>query len=149
VVHDRKKEGGMAVRKETIRTQFTEALGPVLEPGEQVVAGAVTQSGHSPWLTSAFGALGYLIFMAFGTRLYFMAVTDRRVVLIKASILRGRPAGIRFIDARSDVQLTRVKVAAIWSRARYRRSDGKQLRLNFHRKWRDELQLIVKELATP
>ena len=105
----------MAVRKETIRTQFTEALGPVLEPGEQVVAGAVTQSGHSPWLTSAFGALGYLIFMAFGTRLYFMAVTDRRVVLIKASILRGRPAGIRF---------------------------------NFHRKWRDELQVIVKELTS-
>lgn len=138
----------MAVRKETIRAQFNEALRPVLEPEEHVVAGALTQSGPSPWLTSAFGALGYLIFMALGTRLYFMAVTDRRVVLIKASILRTRPAGVGFIDGRSDVQLTRVKVAALWSRAWYRRSDGKQLRLNFNRQWRDELQVIVKELAS-
>jgi hypothetical protein len=38
----------VAVRKETIKQQFIEALPPVLEPGEQVLGGAYGVSGPTP-----------------------------------------------------------------------------------------------------
>ena len=38
----------MAVRKDTIKQQFTEALPPVLEPGELVLGGAYGVSGPNP-----------------------------------------------------------------------------------------------------
>lgn len=137
----------MAFRKETVRAQFQEALEPVLEPGEQTVAASLTQAGPSPWLASSFGALGALIFLLLGTRYYFIAVTDRRVVMMKASMWTSRPAGLAFTDARSGVALERVKVANLWSSAWYRRPDGNRMRLNFHRLWRDDMQAVVRELT--
>jgi len=83
----------MAVRKETTRQQFTEAAAPLLEHGEQVVAGTLGRTGPSPWLSSAFGLLGFAVFALFGLRFYYLLVTDRRVLWLKASMAR-RP-GVR------------------------------------------------------
>ncbi len=102
----------MAVRRETIRSQFTEAIGRELEQDEQVVAGAFTVSGPNPMLGLAIGVVSMLLM---GMRYYYLAITDRRVILMRASMLSSRPAGLAFADPRSGVQFTDVKTAAVWS----------------------------------
>jgi hypothetical protein len=134
----------MAFRKETIKRQFAEAQTDVLEPGEGVQAASLTTSGLSPWLIAA---LGWLIMLLLGMRYYFVLVTDRRVVFMKASLLSGRPKGLAFADSRDQVSIIDVKFAGLWSSLRYRRPDGKELRLNFHRFWRDEMRALVQVLA--
>jgi hypothetical protein len=53
----------MAVRKEAVKQQFTEALPAVLEPGEQVLGGAYGMSGPNPiFAQGLFGVAGWLIF---------------------------------------------------------------------------------------
>lgn len=38
-------------------------------------------------------------------------------------------------------------MAKLWSSLRYRRPEGKEIRLNFHRIWRDEMQAVVQALG--
>jgi hypothetical protein len=93
----------MAVRKEKVKQQFTEALAGVLEPGEHVQAGAYGPSGPNPFFAAGlFGILGMLLF---GVRYYYVGVTDRRVVFMKSSFWpRDRPVSggrIRVVRSRS------------------------------------------------
>jgi hypothetical protein len=134
----------MAFRRETIKRQFDEAIPAVLDPGEQVQAGALSISGPSPWLTGVFGILFMLLL---GMRYYFVAVTDRRVLFMKASMLSGRPAGLAFADQRAAVSISDVRTGKVWNSLRYHRPEGKPLRLNFHRIWGDEMSAIVQALG--
>jgi hypothetical protein len=134
----------MAFRKETIKRQFGEAQAAVLEPGEQVEAASLTTSGPSPWLA---GLLGIIVMLLMGMRYYYVLVTDRRVVFMKASMMSGRPKGLAFADPKGQAGITQVKVAKLWSSLRYRRPEGKEIRLNFHRIWRDEMQAVVQALG--
>jgi hypothetical protein len=134
----------MAFKKETTRQQFSEAIAAELQPGERVLAGGFTVSGPSPMLAAAVGAAGMLLL---GMRSYYMAVTDRRVVMMRASGMSGRPRGLAFADPRAGVSITKVRSAAVWSHLKYRRPDGKQMRLNFHRKWRDDMEAIVQSMS--
>lgn len=130
----------MAFRKETIRQQFSEAIVSVLEPGERVTAGAYTVSGPSPWLT---GLLGVVIMLLAGMRYYFVAVTDRRVILMKASMWSQRPRGVASAYPTSSVSLSDVTMAGMWSHLRFQPAGGKRIRLNFHKFWRGEMQQVV------
>ncbi len=135
----------MALRKDTMKKQFAEALPAFLEPGEQVVAGAYTVSGPTPFLAGLVGIVG-MLFM--GMRYYFMAVTDRRVVFLKASMMTVRPKGLAWADPRSAVAISDVNAtASVWGHLRYTRADGKTIRLNFQRFWRDEMQQVVAALG--
>ncbi len=137
----------MAIRKDTIKKQFDAALPALLEPGEQVQAQTLTQSGPTPWLM---GAIGIFIMLAMGMRYYFMVVTDRRVLFMKASMWSQRPKGLAWADPRSAVALSDVDAnAVLWSHLKYRKADGSEIRLNFHRLWRDELQAAVSVLSAP
>ena len=83
----------MAVRKDTIKQQFIEALPPVLEPGEQVLGGARGVSGPNPlWAQGLLGLAGFLIF---GMRYYYVALTDRRLIFLNALVLDLAPQGVR------------------------------------------------------
>jgi hypothetical protein len=83
----------VAVRKETIKQQFIEALPPVLEPGEQVLGGAYGVSGPNPlWAQGLLGLAGFLIF---GMRYYYVALTDHRLIFLNASFWTSRPKGSR------------------------------------------------------
>jgi hypothetical protein len=134
----------MAFRKEKIKQQFTEAQAAALEPGEQVQAASLTTSGPSPWLAGAFGAL---IMLLAGMRYYYVIVTDRRVIFMKASMWTGRPKGVAWSDPRDQVQVRDVNVAKVWSRLRYRRPEGKEIRLNFHMFWKDEFKALATALG--
>ena len=136
----------MAVRRETVRKQFTEALQPLLEPGEQPLAGAWCASGPSPlWLSGLFGYLGMLVA---GVRYYFVWVTDRRVIFMKASMVSSRPKGVAWSDLRSAASVTEVKPAATWSWFKYHRpAGGKPIRLNFPRPWREDFATMTAALG--
>jgi hypothetical protein len=133
----------LAGRKEKLRQRFTEAVEPELEPGEQLVAGAYAVAGPNPWLASVIGAIGMLLM---GMRGYYVAVTDRRVMLVRATMWRSRPAGLAFAEPLASVEVTRVRSRVIWSSLRYRRPGGRRMRLNFHRIWRDDMQAFVAGL---
>lgn len=137
----------MAIRKETVKTQFTDAIQSHLEPGEQLVAGAYGASGPSPlWLSGLFGVLGMVIA---DVRYYFVWVTDRRVIFYKGSFWTARPTRIGWSDLRSAVSVTEATPAKTWSWFRYHRpAGGKPIRLNFARPWREEFAHMTAALAS-
>lgn len=138
----------MAIRKETVKQQFTEALPSVLEPGEQPAAGVYVVSGPSPWLST--GLLGLVGMLIFGVRWYYLAVTDHRVVFMKASMMTGRPQGLAWADPRSAASVSDVDLSAtVWGKLMYHRPDGKVIRLNVHRFWLDEGRAAVQALGGP
>src|SRR5438552_19151231 len=80
-------------------------------------------------------------------RIYYMAVTDRRVIFMVPSFLSGRPRGLGHADPRRAVAVSDVRRKGIWSRALYRRPDGTNLRLNFHRVWSKEMDGVLRALG--
>jgi hypothetical protein len=135
----------MAFKKNTIRQQFTEALGPLLEPGEQVRAGGYAVSGPSPLLT---GAIGIVLMLLLGMRYYYLAVTDRRVLFMRASLFSQRPKGLAFAYPVSSVSITATTMARLWSNFRLQPPGGKPIRLNFHKIWRDEMQQVARAIES-
>jgi hypothetical protein len=136
----------VAVRKETMKKQFAEAQAALLEPGERALAGSYTLSGPTPWLMSG---VGLVIMWAMGMRPLFVVVTDRRVLFIRASFWTARPKGLAFADPRAGSSISDMKRARLWSHLRYHRPGGENIRLNFHRIWRDEMQSVADTLAAP
>jgi hypothetical protein len=139
----------VAVRKETVKKQFEEALPSWLEPGERLEAGVYAVSGPNPMLAQGlFGLVGVLLF---GIRWYFVAVTDRRVLFVSASLLSGRPKGLAWADPRARVSLSDVDLkATVWGRMKYSSgSRTKPLRLNVHRFWLDEGRAVASALGAP
>ena len=139
----------MAVRKETIKQQFVEALPAVLEPGEQVQTGAFLVSGPSPmWVAGIFGLIGILLFKV---RNYYLAVTDRRVIFYAASFWASRPKALAWADPRGSVSISDVVTdAKLWNRMLFSRPGAeKPLRLNVHAFWREEMKAVVSTLSAP
>ncbi len=137
----------MAVRKEAIKQQFTEALPAVLEPGEQVQSGAYLVSGPSPmWVAGLLGLIGILLF---NVRYYYLAVTDRRVIFYAASFWSSRPKGFAWADPRGSVAISDVVTdAKLWNHMLFSRPGAaKPLRLNVHAFWREEMKGVVAALT--
>jgi hypothetical protein len=136
----------MAVRRAKIKQQFEQAIPSVLEPGEMVQAETWSLSGPSPWLI---GLLGWVVMLLMGSRYYFMVVTDRRVLFMRTSMMTSRPQGLAWADPRNAVQVHDVELGnTVWSKFRYRRPDGKEMRINIHRFWRDDGQAVVAALTS-
>jgi hypothetical protein len=137
----------MAVRRDTVRKQFEDAVQPMLEPGEHLVAGAWCASGPSPlWVQGLFGLVGMVIA---NVRYYFVWVTDRRTIFLKSSMFSSRPKGLAWADLRSAVTVEDVKPAATWSHFKYHRpAGGKPIRLNFPRPWREDFATMTSTLGS-
>jgi hypothetical protein len=136
----------MAIRKEKIKEQFNAVIPAALEPGEQVLAGTYCQTGPSPWLQ---GGIGLLIMLLMGAKWFYIVVTDRRLLWFRASMWTQRPkGGAPEADLRSAVQIHDVDVDnVIWSKFRVQRQGGKDVRVNVHRFWREEVQQMVGVLT--
>jgi heme/copper-type cytochrome/quinol oxidase subunit 2 len=140
----------MAVRKDTITRQFNQTMqAGILEPGEQVVTGMMTQTGASPWLA---GLIGVVLMLLTGTRWYYVALTDRRVLFLKASLLTSKPTGtVAWADPRTAVSISDVvNDAKVWNRLRYHRSgQAKPVRVNVSSvQWKSEFQSLVSNLQS-
>jgi hypothetical protein len=109
----------VAVRKETIKQQFNEALPAVLEPGERVLGGAYGVSGPNPlWAQGLLGLAGFLLF---GMRYYYVALTDRRLIFMNASFWTSRPQRFAWSDPRDSITITDLQTDnKLWNWARSR-----------------------------
>ena len=136
----------MAFRKETIKQQFTQAIGPLLEPGEQLRGGVFAQSGPTPWLT---GAIGVPLMLILGMRYYFVGVTDRRVLFMRASFFGIRPKGMAWADPLgSGVVTDALTDAKLWNRFRYLKpGESKPTQINVGRWWASELREMLPLMA--
>jgi hypothetical protein len=136
----------MAVRKETIKQQFSAALPAVLEPGEQVQGGAYCVSGPNPlWAQGLLGMAGYFIF---GMRYYYVALTDKRVIFMNASFWTGRPGGLAWSDPRDAITISNLQTDnKLWNWGLYSSPTKENLRLNFHAFWRPEIKALGDLLA--
>jgi heme/copper-type cytochrome/quinol oxidase subunit 2 len=138
----------MAVRKDTITRQFNATMqAGLLEPGEQVVTGMMIQTGASPWFA---GLIGVVLMLLTGTRWYYMALTDRRVLFLKAHPLTSKPSSaVAWADPRTAVSISDVVTdAKVWNRLRYRRpGQTKPLRVNVSAvQWKSEFRILVSNL---
>lgn len=133
----------MAFRKDTIKAKGDEALRTILSPGERELASISIIAGPSPWL--AFGLLG-IIGQLF-TQYYYVTVTDTRVLFLGLSRWTTMFKGLVWADNRVAGTVSDVKYRTLWSSFRYRRNDGKVLRLNVHRIWRNEMGPFLQLLG--
>lgn len=127
-------------KKEEIRERFDAVIASLMEAGEQPVAGAVVMTGPSPWL------IGPVL-----QRMYFIEVTDRRVLFIKFSKSAASPKGLAWADPRDSVQVHDVAMDRrlyVFGKFRYRRSNGKDIRINIDRFWREDGQAVVAALTS-
>lgn len=67
------------------REKLAQRVQPMLEPGEQVLVAFPAQSGLNPWMMSMGAA------MIFFVKARVIVVTDRGIVVLRASKLTGRP----------------------------------------------------------
>ncbi|MFN2589317.1 MAG: hypothetical protein ABR518_00905 [Actinomycetota bacterium] len=135
----------MAVRKAAIRQQGEARVREALEPGESLDVVLFAVGGPSPLLVyTVLGALGGTL----AVHPYFVALTDRRLLFVKASKLSGRPKDVVDSQPRSDIALVDHKPRAIWSVVRLRRSDGNEQRLNVHRQFKPELAAFAAALRS-
>lgn len=132
----------MAVRKEKIRAQMQEATAKILEPGEQERASTMAISGWSPWL---FGGLLWLAMVKY----YFVVVTDRRIIFFTVSKMSQRPTGQTTADPLGTFTIDDYRPGTMWSVLRVRRADGRRMRLNIQRIWRDDLAAVVQAIRSP
>lgn len=164
----------MATRKDRVRRRFLAVIEPQLDVGEEVVASAGTRTATNYWIMlsvsvivfiavyellltttgigggvgyAAAGVVGCLVAGLLSERPYFMAITDRRVFLVKASSMLGRPRGVRFVDPRSAVKITSAKSGVLGSQFAYCRASARPTTMYFSRPWREDMQAIVRTMT--
>ena len=137
----------MALPKEQVERLFDDAVRPVLEPGERVVAGAFAVPGPSPMRV---GFLGAAVQAMRGESDLWMCLTDRRVLFVRATFLTQKPKGLAWADARHAAEVAEVHDSerSGWNWFIYLRPDGDPVRLNVSVVWEAELRAILGALGS-
>jgi hypothetical protein len=161
---------------ETLRTWLHEALPRHLEKGERTLVTVLVLEGPNPWLLlwivgpvvfalsvsldlagtpEPFRTwtvpllLGAVVGIGFGVlqRPRYAVLTDRRVLFLEAGRWGYRPGGLAFADPRRDVAITGGRRGWTSSPLKYRRPDGRELRLNGLRPWQEDLDRFQQALG--
>ena len=93
-----------------LRDKLRERAQPFLEPGEQIQAVFLAQTGPSPW----FAALSWLIVL-FGAKYYVVVATDRNIVLLKASA--WVPSNVKGLDRRLPRSTRFGPLSGLWGKS--------------------------------
>jgi hypothetical protein len=138
----------MTLPKETIRQKFEPLVPPLLEPAEYVLTSAYVIPGPSP---AVIGFLGAAFQYARGESDLWMAVTNRRVVFLRAAFMTQKPRGLAWADLRFAVSVDAVhgEERGGWNWFLYLRPGTDPLRLNVSIVWGEEFDEIVEELSSP
>jgi hypothetical protein len=124
------------------RAKIEEFIRPQLDAGEQItVIIGHAQTGPTPWLQGLFG----VIFL-FWVRFLALVLTDRRIILIKKSMLSGRAQSIAESHPRNEVRVLEYKAPTVWGKLALGYG-GETVKLNVHRMDRDQLQQLVDALG--
>lgn len=162
----------MAVRRSTIKREVGPALGKVMEPGDQIVAGTWAVAGPGPWLDMlatvpflAFGAFGITtgaspgawgflpallsVVLPFRRRPVFVAVTERQFICYRLSWMTNDPVRMLFRAPLLAVRVT--GQGRRWPQQTSIRYDGpgaeeRGLRLNVTGRWRRDLDEVLAAL---
>ncbi len=135
----------MAVRKAKIQQQLLAKLSEFAPPGEQFVVSFEAITGPSPWVDD----LPYVRYvMLFIRRYYFVVLTNTSVVIVGANKWTNRPTKLICAEHYSAAQFGDMKLNPLWSKVYYRLPHtGEATRLNVHRRWRKELDALVRYLG--
>jgi len=124
------------------RAKIEEFIRPQLDAGENItVTIGHAQTGPTPWLQGLFG----VIFL-FWVKYQALVLTDRRLILIKKSMLSGRAQSIAESRPRNEVRVLEYKVPTVWGKLILDLA-GNPLKYNVHRMDRDQLQQLVDALG--
>lgn len=135
----------MAVRKSKIRQQLMAKLSEYAPPGEQFVVSFEAITGPSPWLDDVpYVRLVMLIIRQY----YYVVLTNTSVVIVGASKWTNRPTKLVSAEHYSTAQFTDMQLNTLWSKVFYRMpQSGQVTRLNVSRRWRAELDTLVRYLG--
>lgn len=114
-----------------------QAVRPVLEPGEQLSALALATIGRRAWVDLFLGP----IVTMFLERPHYVAVTDRRLLILKAS-LTGQQTDLFWAEPRDTVRVLDFRFRFGTSLRLRRLRDGAIIRLSFARAWRGQAEAI-------
>lgn len=110
---------------------------------ESVLVGVRAESGPSRWwvLLSTYITLF--------KKYYYLALTERNVVLLSLSIWTGKPKSVKSITPREQVSITDFTPGAVWGSLRLMTPDrNKPLKLRFARIYRQEAESISTAVAS-
>ncbi|MFJ1754466.1 hypothetical protein [Kitasatospora sp. NPDC088134] len=133
----------MAIRKSTMQEQVAAAIAAI-EPNDRPVTTFHTITGPSPWLMNELGLIGQLF-----VKYYFVTLTERVVVVHKASRMSNRPKELVHVipldQARASI--SDVRRNTLWSSLRFQLpGEPKPTRLNIGRYWRAEMDVFTAGL---
>lgn len=127
---------------DTRRERMLAHVAPQIEGGEQVVANLPHgQTGPTPWLA----LLTYLFF--FFIKIYGVVVTDRRVLMVRRTLMLNRIKGVESALPRDQVRVVEWKPGALWSVLKLEIA-GVPMRLNVHRMHRNDAEGLVAALGS-
>ncbi len=119
---------------------------PLLEPDETVIVSLYGIDRRPQMWRMAFGVIGYLI-AASQSGAYYVTVTDRRVIVLSAPQLGGRPRALVFAVPRSMVTEVSDRQGIVRDTLVIARVTGERNRIVFVRMWRQEGNLAQQVLA--
>jgi hypothetical protein len=126
--------------KDATGGRAAQIIGPHLEPGEQMIAGARVHTGPSDWLRWA----PYVrLVVRFMQRHYYVMVTDRRLVFCGISFWNARPDHISWMVPRAGVQASDYTAGAIYPSFRLSFPDRKPMRLRIYSSYEPEAMRIL------
>lgn len=139
----------MAVRKAKIQQQVVQKFAEVAPPGEQVSVFFEAMTGPSPWLVAALSEIPLVgLIVALVRNIYFVALTNTSVVVVGASKFTNRPTNLVAAEHFAEAKFSDLKIAPVWSKVYYQMpGQAKATRLNVHRKWRNELDALVRAVG--
>lgn len=139
----------MAVRKSKIQEQVRQKFVEVAPPGEQVTVFFEAITGPSPWLVDLLGEVPLLgLIVSLIRKVYFVALTNTSVVVVGANKFTNRPTNLVAAEPFDVAKFSNLKIAAVWSKVYYQLpGQAKPTRLNVHRRWRTELDALVRSIG--
>jgi hypothetical protein len=135
----------MAVRKSRIQKQVLAKMSEYAPPGEQYMVCFEAITGPSPWIDD----LPYVRYvMLYLRQYYFVVLTNTSVVIVRASKITNRPVELVCAEHYSTADFADMRLSPLWSKVFYRMpNSGSVTRLNVHRRWRNELDTLVRYLG--
>jgi hypothetical protein len=140
----------MAIRRAKQKAQVIELLSKDAPAGETFIACVHCETGPSPWLNAVFDEVPILgLVVALTRKFYFVTLTNTSVVVNKANRFTNRPGEVVAVFPRETAPISRIKRATVWSRMYLAFApEAKPTRLNVHRYWRGEFDLVIEALPT-
>jgi hypothetical protein len=138
----------MAIRRAKQKAQVITLLQQQAPAGEQFIACIHCETGPSPWLGVLFDEVPLLgLIVQLTRKFYFLTLTNTSVVVNSASRFTNRPGPIVASFANSAFPISGVKRGKVWSVAYVQfAGSSKPTRLNIHRYWRNEFDMLVNQL---